>query len=708
MSIIQTIRDRAAVIIFVIIAISLIAFILQDSLVGGSSSLMTPSTTVGKVNGKKLELTDFLQRVQANEAQYTQAGMQINDGMRQNIYENVWNQFITEKLLDEEINSAGIMVSDKELNDMFFGDNPAQELRQMFTNPQTGEFNGEQLKEAIRNLKAKKSDPQAKAFATEYLPQLIKSRMQEKYVSLINASAYVPKWMMEKMNTDNSSVANINFVSIPYGYISDSTIKVTDADISAYVAKHKAQYKQEKTRSIAYVGFNAAPSAQDSAEVLNQLTAVESEFITTSDVEGFLNRNSSEIPFLDAFVLNSKIQVPNADSIKQMAVGTTFGPYLDQNNYVIAKMLEKRSMPDSIKVRHILIKTTDMNAGVVRTDSAAKALIDSIAGAAKSGANFNELVLKYSEDDGSKNTAGEYEFASTASLVKPFYEVAFFEPVGTKKVVKAESQSYSGYHYIEVLQQKNFEQAYKVAYLARPILASTETETEANAKAAQFVSDSKSLKSFRENATKQNLQEYVASDITETAFTIPGVGTSRSFVKAIFAADKGDVLEQQMVGDKVIVAVVTEVNEEGVMSAAKARPLVESFVRNEKKAEAIIKKAGSAKSLDEIARVFGTQVQRADSISFASTFVQGAGSEPKLVGAAFNPDNAKQPTPLFSGIAGVYALQTLSLGARPSDFSPQQMMENMRMQMQQFASRSAFDALKKTASIEDNRSKVAY
>ncbi len=69
------------------------------------------------------------------------------------------------------------------------------------------------------------------------------------------------------------------------------------------------------------------------------------------------------------------------------------------------------------------------------------------------------MVLKYSDDQGSKNTKGEYTFSSSQfpNLSKEFAEVAFYGKTGDKKTVKVENQSYSGYHYIEVLEQKKLE-----------------------------------------------------------------------------------------------------------------------------------------------------------------------------------------------------------------------------------------------------------
>ena len=61
MSVIQTIRDKAAWIIIGAIAVALIAFIVQDAFMGqgGRGWFSGSTTTLGKVNGKSIDAHDF-------------------------------------------------------------------------------------------------------------------------------------------------------------------------------------------------------------------------------------------------------------------------------------------------------------------------------------------------------------------------------------------------------------------------------------------------------------------------------------------------------------------------------------------------------------------------------------------------------------------------------------------------------------------------
>jgi peptidyl-prolyl cis-trans isomerase D len=314
MSVIQRIRDKAAWLIFGAIALAMIGFIVTDAFQGGGRGLFSgPSTTYGKVNGKKIEYEKFSERVKMIEDQYPN---QQNDYMRQRTYETVWNQMVDEVVLGKVYNKLGITVTDKEINDILFGKNPPEQLRQQFTDPNTGQYNAAQADQAIREFK--KRNPQQ---YQNFITSLIQNRQREKYLSMLSNTSHVPKWMVEKLGADNSLVASISYVQIPYATIADSTVKVSDDDINEFLKEHSEEYKQEKSRSIAYVAFSASPSAADSAAVREKLKNLSAEFASTTDLKPFLLRSSSELPYYEGFISKGVIQVPNKDSILAVPVG---------------------------------------------------------------------------------------------------------------------------------------------------------------------------------------------------------------------------------------------------------------------------------------------------------------------------------------------------------------------------------------------------
>lgn len=708
MSVIQQIRDKYARWAVVAIALSLLGFILMDAFAGRTSVFGGNNTTLGSINGKDIDVQEFEQKVKAQEAMAQQQGYNMGEEGRQQILESVWNGEIDRALLQNEIDELGLTVGKKEINEILFGANPPQDLKQGFTDPQTGIYNVQAAQQYFANLR-KTGTPEQKAQMNDYLANVELQRLSEKYTSLFSNSSYFAKWYVEKQNVDNSLIANVAYVTVPYATISDSAVKVSDAEVQAYINDHKNDFKQEEeTRSINYVIFNASPSAADSAAVLNGIVAQKGAFAAAADAQQFVTQQGTTLPFFDGYLGASKIQIPVKDSIFALPNGGVYGPYQDGNAYVLAKKLDAKVMPDSARVRHILVAVAGPQNPAGLSDSAAKKRVDSIALAINNGASFDSLAARFSDDPGSKDKGGVYDYFPQGQMVPQFNAFAFEKPVGSRDVVKTDF----GYHLIEVLGQKGQEMHYKIAYLGKEIVPSQETDNAAANAANQFAGDSRSLEAFNTNYDKtlraKGYNRLLASDIRPNDFAVAGIGNSRAFVKAVFTADKGDVLEPQRVGENYVVAVVTDVDEAGLVSVAKARNTVEPILRNKKKAEQIISKLGKVSTLEAASAAMGQPIQTADSLSFNGARNAALGYESKVVGAAFNPANkGKVVAEAIEGQSGVFVLKVNNVGAIAQgniDVASQRQMLEMQAR-QQMMYRSPLQALRKGAKIEDNRAK---
>jgi peptidyl-prolyl cis-trans isomerase D len=715
MSILQQLRDKAAWLVFGLIGLSLVGFLLMDAFVGKSRMFGNRSTVIGVINGEKIENDDFQRQVSDQEEQAKGRGYPMNEAIQQNIRDNVWKQMIEDAVLSGDYASLGLDVSDKEVNDMLVGANAIPDVKQAFTDPKTGVFDAQAAAAQINQLRALyKAGPKknadnsryegARRFFEESVPQIIKMRLREKYTALLANSSYVPKWMIEKMNADNTQLAAISYVNAPYFTIPDSAVKVSDGDIEEYVNAHKDQFHQEESRSIAYVTFDASPSAADSAKLLQQVGSFLPDLEKTNDPQSLLARVGSDQPYFDGYLGKSRIQVPNKDSIFALQKGQVFGPYLDAGEYALAKLVDIKTLPDSVHARHILIATVDARSGQpVMDDSAAHKKIDSIKSLIERGESFDSAAAKFSDDPGSKEKGGDLGYFTADRMVKEFADFCFSGKTGEKKVVKSQF----GYHYIEILDQKNFEPAYKIAYLTKKIETSPETDQAASGMASQFAGESRDAKSFDASVDKGHLRKMQAPEIAPSEFAVPGLGPNRQLVRWIYDANPGDVSEPFSVGDKYVVAILTEINKEGTMSAAKARNKVEPILRNRKKAEQLTKKIGAPASLDAAATAAGQTVQHADSVLFSSPFIPNAGQEGKVIGAAFDKALVGKPvSPAISGNAGVFFIKVENVSAVSN---PNADVQQQRfMQEQQQRSRVSYDLvneLRKMADVKDYRGK---
>ena len=470
------------------------------------------------------------------------------------------------------------------------------------------------------------------------------------------------------------------------------------------------QYNQEGGRQISYIAFSANPSGADTLKTIESVVALKSAFATDTNATNFLARNMSNMDYKDVFTVKSKLPAAQKDTLASLATNAVYGPYLDGKNFIVAKMIASRQLPDSVKCRHILIGTKDPQTGqLTLSDSIAKKRIDSIEAAVKGGEDFNKLVLQYSDDQGSKQKKGEYDFSSDQTLAKEFYETVFFGTSGDKKVVHTDF----GWHYIEVLNQKNFEPAFKIAYLSREVIASDETVNAASTKANKLSGEARDSKAVDAYLAKNpGLQKIdVPTIIKENDYQLGALRDARQLIRWAFGAKEGEVSEPFSIDDQFVVAVVTKIQQEGLPDVKTIRPQVEYLVKNEKKAAQIKAKLKASSTLESAATAYQQQVGTAgadSSITFSAQIINGIGQEPKVIGAAFNKTYQSKVSEPIAGNNGVYLVKVNSIGNKPADSVEElakQASDRARTLSQQINS-GWFESLKKLATIKDDRSKT--
>ena len=706
MQIIQSIRDKGAAIVIVVISLSLIGFILMDSRQGGNRLFNSLSTKVGKVNGESIELGYFNKRVKQQEDMQEQRSGQKSSGTQTyQTREQMWNQIVAEKIFFAEAEKLGIDFTSKELSAVLLSNdqnNPFLQEQGM-TDPATGKLDLTKAQGALSNIKKLKGD-QRDAVNAQIVDPLKLSSIVAKYSGLLNASVYYPTWMKERDSIEAKSFANISYVSVPYSEISDSTIKVSDAEIDEYVQKHKDLFKQEDGRVISYATFSQLPNQGDSDRVKTYVSQLKAPFAADSNAKSFVARNTSTIDFNDKFQPKAKFGVSVIDTIVAQPVGTVYGPYVDKGSYVIAKVLGTKQLPDSVKARHILIPVNDPKTGQpINPDSTAKKLADSIFTAIQGGADFAVLAAKYGTD-ATKDKGGDLGTFGYGAMVGEFNDYTFENPVGSKKVI----QTQFGYHVVEILNQTNFKPAYKIAFVGKEITASDATINNASLEATKASAEK----------NKEALEKYLAKTgvhltenqktIKENDFSVGTLQDARQLVRWAFGAKKGEVSDPYSIGDQFVVATVEKILTEGVQDATTARPGSEVIIRNQKKSEIIIKKLGANPTLESAAAAYSKSVQQAgadSSITMTSQLINGLGVEPKVIGASFNKEYQAKPSPPIPGTSAVYVIKVNSVQSKLPD-TPAAAAQQLTTKMNSLRGQIGnwYEGLKKQATIKDKRS----
>ena len=105
MSVLQTLRERAGVLLAVVIGVSLLFFILGDFLGGGrgQNKKMKDYYEIAEIGGRSISYQEYDERLQNLIEIYKLSGTSnITEEMTESIREDIWNKMVMEEILGEE------------------------------------------------------------------------------------------------------------------------------------------------------------------------------------------------------------------------------------------------------------------------------------------------------------------------------------------------------------------------------------------------------------------------------------------------------------------------------------------------------------------------------------------------------------------------------------------------------------------------------
>ena len=694
MATLQKIRNNAGLLVSIIIGLALLSFILGDLFTSGDTLFNRSRYNVAEIDGKSIAVDEFQRKIDENVENYKrQTGQNgLDQATTENIQEQTWNQMIQDYIMGAQLDELGLDISGDELFDMVQGNNIDPQIKQIpiFQNQQTGQFDRALV---LQFLKNKEQDPSGNAQASwsAFEKALVQDKINQKYNTLIEKGLFATSIQAKKEMENKNTKADFDYVTIKYNSVSDSLISFTEKELEKYYDEHKDKYEQKETREIVYVTFPVVASDDDDKDTKKWIEGMKSEFSSTENNEQYISLNS-DVPFDGNYY--SKAELPESIAfLFDSPVGTTYGPYKEADAYKISKVVDFKSLPDSVKARHILIKP---EAGV---NAMAKA--DSLLALIKKGGNFAELA-KTNSSDGSASQGGELGWFPAGAMVKPFNDACFFGKKGDLLTVETQF----GAHVIEILDQSKKSNKVEIATLVRTISPSSKTYQLTYAKASKFGASNRDIASFLAAADKEKLTVKVAS-LKRDDKQVAKIENSRSLVRWAYSAEKGTVSEIQEFGDLFLVSGLKEVQNEGIASFKVVRSEVEREVKKEKKAAYLIEKmsnAGkSASTLQAIATSLQTEVKEVSNASFAGYTIPGIiGGEPELQAAMLSLPVNKISEPI-EGRSGVFVIQVKNI-QKPSSADPSIEKAALARSYRSRVNYQVFEAIKEASKIEDRRS----
>ena len=356
MAALETIRVKFGVVITVLIAVALLSFIIDPTTLQSVSSSMSSKYDVGEIDGKSISYVDY----QADVEKFTtineiMSGSSAQNEQQQTAIRNAaWQSLVDKYLFVKNAEKAGIYVGKEEMNDIVAGNI----LSPVFTqNPAFFDENGNFSPALVSDFLAYKDTDQTGRLQLywNYLIETAKNQeYYSKYMSLFTQSNFTNSLMLNEQIADNNNTFNVEFVMVPFGYVQDTTVVVSDSEIKAYYDTHKKFYRQQASRDIEYVVFEVTPSAEDIAAANQSLVDVYDEFASTENMRSFLLANS------DRQIDNHWYKAGELNTIAKAVNDYAFGDNAsvsevisNGNTFYAVRVMESAMIPDSVFVKYV-------------------------------------------------------------------------------------------------------------------------------------------------------------------------------------------------------------------------------------------------------------------------------------------------------------------------------------------------------------------
>lgn len=708
MATLQKIRDKG-VLLVAIIGIALLAFILGDLLTSGTTLFNKTRDKAFVVNNDVISTQEYFDRVNEwGEFQKMVSGQtSLDENAIAQIREAVYQQMVSERLLDSQAKKLGLTVSKEEINDLVHGEAISPLLQQLpfFVDPKTGVFNRDAMMQFLSTInKPEESVSQEeRALIGQYkamwlfIENMIKyQRLEEKYNTLL-ANAVMVNDMEAKTAFDLSQQnADMTYAVQNYFSVPDSLVSVTENEIKAFYDKHKKTFKMDvPVAKISYFTQEITPSDEDFNEVEAEAKKAFEQLKSTSNPSAVV-ADYSDMPYRDVFVSSKVLSPAQVEFAQSATVSDTYGPVRDGNSFKIYKLMDKTTAPDSVHLRMMAIP----DATAMGQDSAVTHFVDSIYNEIKGGKTFAEVAnsLNPQSNGGDIGWVREIDLASSGI---DFVKAAFNSPVGEINRFKVPGQQVI----LQVEGKSSPVQKYKLAVVDMPVVVSEKTSNNVDNLLNQFVSTTDVSKKFNELAAEKGYQVMPAYSVSANDFALAQIPNSRQIVNWAVNEKKMGTVRKFDLTNLRIVARVDKVIPAGTAPLSEVSSNIRARLVNDKKAEKIIGdlNAKNLSGIDAFASAMNASVDTVKFVNFNTQNISGLGFEPALNAmSAFAPMN-KVMGPV-KGNLGVFVVDVTNRTKSEDATYDAKTQKNAihgsnmyRLQMQ------SSEVLKRKLGVEDNR-----
>jgi peptidyl-prolyl cis-trans isomerase D len=220
---------------------------------------LTMTTTVGKINGETVDARTyqgFVQQSIDNRQRDLPASLTLEE--RNQIEDQVWEQLIENRVLETEFERRGITVTTDEVVQAIRNSPPAdfQDVPEFQTDSQFD------MNKYQRWLTSSVGAQYLPALEAQYRDQLRRSKL----LRVVAADIYLSDAALWEQYRDEHEQVKVGLTAIiPRNAVPDSTVKLTDEEVTAYYRSHQSDFKRARTAFLSFVALPRLTNASDTA-----------------------------------------------------------------------------------------------------------------------------------------------------------------------------------------------------------------------------------------------------------------------------------------------------------------------------------------------------------------------------------------------------------------------------------------------------------
>ncbi|HEX2166842.1 MAG TPA: SurA N-terminal domain-containing protein [Longimicrobiales bacterium] len=307
---------------------------------------------IGRVNGEAISYEEWL-AVYRNVYQQQQNAIDgpISSAMTRQIEDAAWDQIITQRLLQQELQRRGIRVTDEEIQQAA-QIAPPPELQSAPVFQTDGQFDINKYHQFL-------SQPQDPAFLYQLEAYYRDVIPRSKLFFQTSAGLTVSDGQLWRMYRDANETVTVEYVAFdPATIVPENQVNVTDAAIRAYYEAHSDEFIRPAQVTVRYVSMNREAPPEDTAAARERAIELRTAAMEGAPFEEVAQRaadgSSNQRLYGELFTAYRGQSAPPLDqAVFSTPAGELTEPILTQAGYHVVKVESRGG--DSAQVRQFVV-----------------------------------------------------------------------------------------------------------------------------------------------------------------------------------------------------------------------------------------------------------------------------------------------------------------------------------------------------------------